>query len=122
MELVWFIVTVLAGVGFYLLRCQIRWLYGLIEIIVALVIMFFASFPVANALYVEGSYGFGLSAYLTWGVITRLTGVYVLVRGLDNFEVGLPKSCQLHIWWKHKLLCRWPSVKRLLRNGLDDGQ
>ena len=115
MNVVWFFLTVIVGVAFFLLRRQIRWLYGVIEIIVALLVIFFSFFPVANTLTDEGSYGFGSSIYLTSAIVGRLTGVYILVRGLDNVEAGLSRSCWLYVWWKHIVVSRWPCLELFLR-------
>jgi|EndMetStandDraft_5_1072996.scaffolds.fasta_scaffold185694_2 hypothetical protein len=80
---------VVAAIGtalfFYWIRCQTRLWYGVIEIAVAVLIIFLTFYPQTNYLLIAQS--------SQWSWLSRaagaLAGIYVIVRGLDNIENGL---------------------------------
>jgi hypothetical protein len=86
---VYFVVSVLFGALLYWLRCRHRVLYGMGEILVALLLLYLFFFPeTANVLGVGGwtgslgqVWGGYLSRAVTWFVL-----LYALVRGLDNVD------------------------------------
>lgn len=78
--------------------------YGIVELVVALAIIFVTFFPhTPYLLYDEPPW---------WGVqlsrfIGSIAGVYVMVRGLDNIERGLPSlSPTAHRTWRRVFTAR----------------
>jgi drug/metabolite transporter (DMT)-like permease len=84
-----FLFTVLAGLVFYRLRCRHQFWYGVLEIVVGIVIIFLTWFPQTTVLIVAEPSFFGYLLSKGTGI---LAGVYILVRGLDNMERGLPQD------------------------------
>jgi hypothetical protein len=89
------VLTVIVGGLAYWARCQHQFLYGVLEIVIALVVIVLTFAPqtgfpqTASSLLVQGP--------SVWGVllpkgIGASAGVYIMVRGLDNMEKGLPVS------------------------------
>jgi hypothetical protein len=81
------VLTILAGVFFYWLRGRCRWLYGLSEIFVSVIIIFLIWFPHGPRLLAIGGDSF-------WDIFLSKTvsifvGVYAFVRGCDNLVTGL---------------------------------
>jgi hypothetical protein len=81
------VVTILFGIGFYIVRCRWQLAYGAIEILAALVIIFVTFYPQTNYLLLEES---SWESWLLRKGVGALAGMYVMVRGLDNIEKGLP--------------------------------
>ncbi|MEO7688631.1 MAG: hypothetical protein ABIS51_05045 [Sphingomonas sp.] len=69
----------------YALRKFVRWLYGLTEIIVGLV---------ALALFNQEPSGI----VVDW-IVLYAAPIYVAIRGLDNFDRGLPDRWRSRFWW-----------------------
>jgi hypothetical protein len=81
------VLTTLLGVCFYVLRCRWQLIYGAFEIFAAFVVIFVTFNPQTNYLLLaEATWQ---SWFLRTGV-GALAGIYVMVRGLDNIEKGLP--------------------------------
>jgi hypothetical protein len=76
-----------AGLFFYFVRCRQPISYGLIEIGVGLAIIFVTFFPQTPYLMYDTPLWWGAQLSRFIGFIA---GVYVMVRGLDNIERGLP--------------------------------
>ena len=85
----WFyvVLTVAAGGFFYWLRGCCRWLYGLCEILIALLIIFLIWFP--HGPHVLGAGGDTLWDIFLTKTVSIFVGVYAFVRGCDNFVTGL---------------------------------
>lgn len=71
------IVTLAAGILFYRLRCSVPLIYGIAEIIVAAVTMWLAIVH---------------SADLGTKSLALVGAIYIMVRGLDNMDSGLPQE------------------------------
>lgn len=82
MGFLWFILAVIGAGFFYWLRDNHRTFYGLSEIIVGLAILA-ANFLASGPVLLAASGGSALSELLTL-LITLFTGMYAIVRGLDN--------------------------------------
>jgi hypothetical protein len=83
---VWFIAAVVGAVLFYWLRREQRALYGVSEIAIGIAILAakFLSTP-PNLLAVGGESPWGLWWYhVLTSLIALFTGMYAIVRGLDN--------------------------------------
>jgi hypothetical protein len=92
MKWLYFAVTIAAGVFFYWLRGNCRWLYGISEILVALLIIFLIWFP-------HGPTALLISDVTIWDILLSKTvsifvGVYAFVRGCDNLIGGLREPQQ----------------------------
>jgi hypothetical protein len=89
-------VTVILGVCFYVVRCRWQLVYGVLEIVAAMAIIFVTFYPQTNYLLLQE---FSWQAWLLRKGVGALAGIYVMVRGLDNIEKGLPT--QWHGRWRH---------------------
>jgi hypothetical protein len=89
------ILTIALGVYFYVVRCRWQLVYGAIEILAALVIIFVTFYPQTNYLLLAES---SWQGWLLRKGVGALAGMYVMVRGLDNIEKGLP--LRWHGGWK----------------------
>ena len=78
----WFILAVIAALFFYWLRDNHRAAYGLSEIAVGLAILA-ARFILPGPVLLAIGGGSGLNELLT-GLVVLFTGIYAIVRGLDN--------------------------------------
>jgi hypothetical protein len=93
-----FFVTVGFGLGFYLLRCRYQFVYGVIELCVALIIIILTFVPQATYLAIDPEPGpLWWWPFSWWGwVLSKAVGIsagiYVMVRALDNIEKGWPQS------------------------------
>jgi hypothetical protein len=85
---VWILMTVVCGLLFYGLRCRYQFVYGLIELGAALIIISLTFFPQNNYLGLAAGPSW-LGWFLSSGVGIS-AGIYVLVRALDNIEKGWP--------------------------------
>jgi uncharacterized membrane protein len=90
-------VIAIAGLAAYRLRRSRRFCYGLIEIVVSLAVIFLTVFPQTSYLALEGDQGQSWLGWLLYKSVGALTGIYVLVRGLDNMGHDLPKVL-LPVW------------------------
>ncbi len=88
MGVIWICVAISAGLSFYTLRCRNPLIYGLVELVVALAVIFLTFYPQTTYLVLEGKPSL-LGWLLSKGVGTS-AGIYVMVRGLDNIDKGLP--------------------------------
>jgi hypothetical protein len=86
--------TIAAGLVFYWLRCQRRFLYGLCEIFVAFGIMYMTFVPQTNYFLMSGP---SSSQYLLTKGAGILGGIYIFVRGMDNMDKDLPPKWR-RIW------------------------
>jgi len=87
MNWLYFVLTVAAGGFFYWLRRHCRWLYGLSEILIALVIIFLIWFPYGPRVLGLAATTF-LDIFLS-KTVSIFVGVYAFVRGCDNLIGGL---------------------------------
>jgi hypothetical protein len=88
MDIVVTVFWVVVAVGFYRIRCWSRLLYGAMEGVAGIGVIILGEFP-PNAITASAS---------TWTLGSRaahmlalMGGVYIVVRGLDNIDQGLPK-------------------------------
>jgi hypothetical protein len=86
---VYFVVSVLVGALLYWLRCRHRILYGMGEILVALLLLYLLFFPETPT--EVGRNGWTGSLGPVWGgdlsrAVTWFVALYALVRGLDNVD------------------------------------
>jgi hypothetical protein len=75
---VWFVITIVVGLLFYVLRCRGRLYYGLAELAVALTIMFLTFHPPAVFLIAEESSWWGSFLSTSVGL---LAGIYAWSAG-----------------------------------------
>jgi hypothetical protein len=109
----WLLFFVLIGIGifFYWLRYRHRLLYGILEILVALVLLYVGIFPAETyALLIREPPRSDIVIAGVTKMVTVFGAVYVFVRGLDNIDTGLPSST----WRK-----RWDWVKEAARQRLN---
>jgi hypothetical protein len=66
-------------------------LYGLIEIIVSIAVISFVFFPVTSSNLRPIAPGLSALEIALANSVGLLAGIYVLVRGLDNVDRGLPE-------------------------------
>jgi hypothetical protein len=100
--LLWILATIIAALFFYRLRSRCRWLYGLIELAVGVVILIATFYPAESGLLLaeQPYWGWGWLVSRSVGV---LSGIYVIVRGLDNFDKGMPPH-----WARAR--CMWTRI------------
>ena len=113
MTFFWTSLVVAFAIGFYWLRCQIKLVFGLIEVIVALLVIYFSINPANHALLASPAAS-DLEILLSSSTVL-LGGVYIFVRGLDNIGQKLPKPSGLQRWWHRWFLAPWPCAKRVER-------
>jgi uncharacterized membrane protein HdeD (DUF308 family) len=78
------------GAALYGLRCHWRLLYGSLEIVTGLVVIFFIRHPQRYGyLLLDGPDPSALGVFLS-STVTILAGVYIIVRGFDNIDQSLP--------------------------------
>ena len=87
---------ILVGLFLYWLRCRHRLWYGGFEICFAFLLIFLAFFPHRPVFLAvtEAPPLFWLDSY-----VALIAGIYTLVRGLDNIDVGLPQSSSWRKTW-----------------------
>jgi hypothetical protein len=88
--------TITAGLFFYWLRCQFRFWYGVIEIAVALGVIYMTFVPQTDYLLLGVP---PTSHFLFTKGAGILAGIYILVRGMDNMDQDLPPNWR-RIWDK----------------------
>jgi hypothetical protein len=76
---------VVGGFALYLLRCRKQLLYGIVELVFSVIILTLTFIPQLSYLTADSSF---LGSYLVRG-IGLLTGLYTLVRGMDNIDKSL---------------------------------
>lgn len=104
------IATAVAGsAGLYRLRGIQPFWYGCIEIGVGLTVLIFTFVPTTHYLAFDRQTFLELSATKLIGV---MAGIYIIVRGLDNVDRGLPLSWRPH--WDRA----FPKQKRDTESGL----
>jgi hypothetical protein len=87
MDNFWVFITIGVGCFFYGLRCRLRLCYGLLELMVAFIIIYLTFHPLRiNLADLEPP----LSNWLLSKSVGFLAGVYIMIRALDNIEKGLP--------------------------------
>jgi hypothetical protein len=90
-----FFFTIGSGLFLYALRCRQKLYYGVLELMVAFVIIFLMFHPpIINLADLEPPYW---KYWLLSKSVGLLAGVYVMVRALDNIEKGLPPHLRA-IW------------------------
>jgi hypothetical protein len=89
------LVTVCLGLFFYGLRCRWQLAYGLV-LAVALAVIFLTFYPQTSYLLLNADPPWG--GWLLQKSVGVTSGIYVMVRGLDNIDKGLCPST-------------WPSPK-----------
>src|SRR5258707_9921734 len=87
MALTGIILTILLGFCFYVMRCRWQLAYGVFELLVSSAIIFLTFYPQTSYLLLEE---FSWQGWLLSKIVGALAGIYVMVRGLDNIEKGLP--------------------------------
>lgn len=92
---VYVLLTLLVAVFFYWFRCHHRFAYGVLEIVVAVLVVVFTFVPQTNYLLLSGP-TFDLPHFLSRAAGLS-AGVYVFVRGMDNMAQDLPIGWRL-IW------------------------
>jgi hypothetical protein len=88
MAVIGIFLTLTIGVLFYVLLCRRQLAYGLVELVVALLVIVLTFYPQTNYLLLEEEpprWGWLLSKS-----VGTSAGIYVMVRGLDNIGKGLP--------------------------------
>lgn len=72
-------------VGLYALRKKRRWIYGAIEVVLGIgALVVFRQLPTGDI--------------VTWAV-SYAGPIYLAIRGLDNFDRGLPEPWRKYFWW-----------------------
>ena len=89
MAVVQILTTVGVGLFFFWLRGRYQFVYGLIELAAALIIIFLTFVPQGPA-YLELMSQPSLLGSLLSKAVGVSAGIYVLVRALDNIEKGWP--------------------------------
>jgi hypothetical protein len=95
MGVFYMVLTIGAGVFFYWMRCRRPLWYGLCEIAVSIGVIYLTFYPGTTYLVMEEQPPL-VGSTLEW-IVGVLAGIYILVRGLDNLERGLPRAYQ-SIW------------------------
>lgn len=87
------LLTVALGLFLYGLRYRRPLLFGLLEVAVALALIFLTFYPVQSVLLTDNPplWGPAFSEF-----VGALAGIYVMVDGLDNIDKELPANS----WWK----------------------
>jgi hypothetical protein len=88
MHIIYFLLSVVAGVLLYWLRDRSRLSYGAIQIAVALVLLRLFFFP---QVFVLGLGGSVWGAFLS-DAVTLFAGFYAFAQGLDNIVAALRES------------------------------
>ena len=78
--------------GFFWLRERVRIVYAVVEIVIGFVAMY-ESMPIAEGEGFEQSFGhFYFSGFTNVNLLTIFGAIYLIVRGLDNWDQGLQDS------------------------------
>jgi hypothetical protein len=91
MSWIYIVMTIIAGCFFYWLRTWCQWLYGLSELVVALLIIILTWLPHGELPYalVVSHKAVPFTDILAPKIVSIFVGVYALVRGVDNIITGL---------------------------------
>jgi hypothetical protein len=83
----WTLLAIVGAFGLYALRCWRPIIYGLVEIITAVFIIYFSIAPAKQSAMTvcNGKALWGLGCYFQSFLII-LAGIYIFVRGLDNMQ------------------------------------
>ena len=79
---------VVVAVAFYRIRCWSRLLFGAIEIVAGIGVIIIGEFPPNAVATAANVWTLGSRAA---HMLALLGGVYIVVRGLDNIDQGLPE-------------------------------
>ena len=93
MAIVYILLSIVAALFFFQLRWRRPFAYGLFEFAVGLIGLTLTFYPQTTYLITDEASPFGIT--LSHGVAI-VGGIYLLVRGLDNMERGLPRSWRPH--------------------------
>jgi hypothetical protein len=89
MAVIWLVLLILVGTGFYWLRSRCRFWYGLVEVGAAILVTFLTFYPQTNYLLGNGP---TFPGSLLRGTAGFFAGVYIFVRGMDNIAQDLPNA------------------------------
>ena len=89
---------VMIGLFFYVVRCRWQLAYGLVELGVALAVIFLTFYPQGYTVLTTEAVPPLWGRLLSKSVGTS-AGIYVMVRGLDNIHKGLPSKWRGK--WEH---------------------
>jgi hypothetical protein len=81
------------GLFFYRLRGTRPATYGCVEVAVGVLVLIFTFIPTSHALWVQAPTSVESGATKAIGV---MAGIYIIVRGLDNIDRGLPRGWRPH--------------------------
>jgi hypothetical protein len=88
MGIIW---TLSRGVFFYALRCRNLLLYGVIELAVALAIIIVTYYPPSTTVILIADSHNNIPGGSVFSLLfATLASIYIMVRGLDNIDKGLP--------------------------------
>jgi hypothetical protein len=91
-----FLSGIVVRITLFVLRREIRWFYGLIEIVFALFVLYDSSGKGRGDF--GSDFGVAFSKFQFNIVVIQMFGaIYVLIRGLDNLFQGAPP---LRAWWE----------------------
>jgi hypothetical protein len=91
MAIIGIVITIFLGIFFYVMRCRWQLAYGVFEVLVSLVVISLTFYPPTTYLVVAE---FSWQGWFLSKSVGVLAGIYVMVRGLDNIEKGLPPAWQ----------------------------
>jgi len=94
MTAIYFIVTIGAGLFLYQARGLHPFWYGTGEIVVAVAMIYLWFSPPESFLLADEMSAWGLALSRSVGLVL---GIYLLVRGMDNVDRGLPRAWRR--WW-----------------------
>ena len=88
MDVVITVFWVVVAVGFYRIRCWSRLLYGAMEVVAGIGVIILGEFPPKAITAAASTWTLGSRAA---HMLALMGGVYIVVRGLDNIDQGLPE-------------------------------
>jgi hypothetical protein len=91
MALIGIVVAIIFGFFFYVMRCRWQLAYGVFELLVSSAVIFLTFYPQSSYLLLQE---FSWQGWFFSKGVGALAGIYVMVRGLDNVEKGLPPKLQ----------------------------
>jgi hypothetical protein len=87
------LVGIVVGCGLYWLREWVRWLYAVIEIVFGIAAIYSAAPVIEGGSFGQSAFGqFPFGGVPTVKRITVVGAIYLLVRGLDNWDKAMEKS------------------------------
>jgi hypothetical protein len=96
-SIIGFVGTIALGFFFYALRIRRRLAYGLLEVLAAVLVIYFVFFPIENSYLMIAEADISPIERLLSMSAGMLAGVYILVRGLDNIDQDLPAGWRF-VW------------------------